>query len=298
MSAAWRSEPERGSPAALGVITWLALRLGRAGTRWLLAPISLYFYAFAPRSRRASRAFLARALGRAPGALEVLRHHHSFASTLHDRVFLLSGRPAHLDISVSGEAGVARCLAAGRGCLLIGSHLGSFEILRTLGRLQGRPVSVLMHEENAGKVARILSALAPEVQERVIAAGRPNAMLRIKECLEKGEVVGLLADRPLGQDRTLPQRFLGRDARFPIGPWRLAAALGVPVALFFGLYLGGARYDVRFEAFWEGGPLPREGRDQLAARWLARYVGRLEHHARAAPYNWFNFYDFWAAGVG
>ena len=27
------------------------------------------------------------------------------------------------------------------------------------------------------------------------------------------------------------------------------------------------------------------------------YAQRLEHYARAAPYNWFNFYDFWGEGL-
>jgi hypothetical protein len=26
---------------------------------------------------------------------------------------------------------------------------------------------------------------------------------------------------------------------------------------------------------------------------VQRYADRLAHHARTAPYNWFNFYDFW-----
>jgi predicted LPLAT superfamily acyltransferase len=297
VSAQWRAEPERGSGAALRLIAWLALKFGRAGTRWLLPPICLYFYAFAPRSRQASRVFLARALGRAPRMLEVMRHHYAFASTLHDRVFLLSGRAAPLDIAVKGEAEVERLLGLGRGCLLVGSHLGSFEILRALGRLRGKPVSVLMHEENAAKASRAFSRLAPEVQQRVIAAGRPGTMLRVKECLERGEVVGILADRPLARERTSPRSFLGEAALFPVGPWQLAATLGVPVVLFFGLYLGGARYEVRFEVLSEGGPLARERRGGAAERWLDCFVGRLEHHARRAPYNWFNFYDFWAAGA-
>ena len=27
---------------------------------------------------------------------------------------------------------------------------------------------------------------------------------------------------------------------------------------------------------------------------MRRYVARLEHYCREAPFNWFNFYDFWA----
>ena len=79
--------------------------------------------------------------------------------------------------------------------------------------------------------------------------------------------------------------FLGTPARFPAGPFRLAALLRRPIVLMFGIYLGGNRYEVHYES------LPYEDSDmrQLAAR----YVARLEHHARRAPYNWFNYHDFW-----
>ena len=120
-------------------------------------------------------------------------------------------------------------------------------------------------------------------------------MLRVKECLDRGESVGLLGDRALGGERTARCPFLGTPARFPLGPWLLAGALGAPVALFFGLYRGGARYEVEFEPFSEGALVPRGARDAAAAEAAQRYAARLEHHARRAPYNWFNFYDFWDA---
>lgn len=298
MLPAWRTEPERGSPVAIALITWLTLRLGRSATRWLLAPICVYYCAFFPRSRRASRDFLARVLARRPRLLDVLRHHHSFASTLHDRIFLVSGEISKLQVSVSGIEDAKRLLEHGRGCMLVGSHIGSFEVLRALGQVGGRNVNVVMHEENATKVRRTFSRLAPELQERVIASGQPDTTLRVKECLERGEIVGMLADRPVGGDQTAVRPFLGRSARFPLGPWRLAGSLGVPVALFFGLYAGGARYDVQFEVLTEGERAPRERRLELATRLLERYVARLEHYARHAPYNWFNFYDFWDGAPG
>lgn len=298
MSVAWLAEPERGSPAAINLITWLALTLGRGATRWLLPPICLYYYTFAPRSRRASRAYLARALDREPGVSDVLRHHYAFASMVHDRVFLVSGRCDGFDIAVHGAAEVERRLARGRGCILLGSHLGSFEVLRQLGRFsRDYAVNVLMHEANSDKTGKVLAQLAPELRERIIKPGQPDTMLRVKECLDRGEIVGILGDRPLNGERTRSCRFLGETARFPTGPLLLAATLGVPVALFFGLYRGGARYDVHFEMLSEGETVERERRAEVAARWLESYVGRLEHYARAAPYNWFNFYDFWDAGA-
>jgi predicted LPLAT superfamily acyltransferase len=296
MSVAWREAPERGNAAAMALMARLTLGLGRGLTRCLLPLLCLYYYATAPGARRASREFLARALGREPGVRDGLRHYHAFASTLHDRLLFAAGRQEGLDIAVSGTQETAALLARGRGCLLVGSHLGSFEVLRALGRIDNRPVNVVMHEENARKARAVFSRLAPDLQQRVIASGRPDTMLRVHECLGRGEIVGFLADRPLGGERTAACSFLGAPARFPLGPWLIAAALGIPVALFFGLYRGGARYEVSFEVFSEGERVTRDAREAAAARSLERYVARLEHHARRAPYNWFNFYDFWDAG--
>ncbi|HEV7477579.1 MAG TPA: acyl-CoA synthetase [Burkholderiales bacterium] len=274
----------------------LSLGLGRGLTRCLLPPLCLYYYATAPRARRASREFLARALGREPRLRDALRHYHAFASTMHDRLLLAAGHHAALDIAVSGAEQIDRLLAAGRGCLLVGSHLGSFEVLRALERTSVHRVSVVMHEENARRMQALISRLAPGLQQRVIASGRPDTMLRIKERLERGGIVGILGDRPLSEERTASRDFLGAPARFPLGPWLLAATLGCPVGLFFGLYRGGARYEIELETFSEGERVPRQERDAAAASALARFVARLEHHARRAPDNWFNFYDFWEAG--
>ena len=295
MGGAWRTQPERGSPAAIALMSWLTVKCGRSATRWLLTPICLYYAAFAPSARRASLAFLERALKRKPGIGDVLRHQHAFASTLHDRLFFVSGQLASLKVSTSGAEAVDRVLANGRGCILVGSHLGSFEVLRTLGRMGGKTVNVVMHEANARKMQAAFARIAPELQARVISSGHAGAMLRIKECLERGEIIGILGDRVVGGERASMRPFLGRSALFPLGPWLLAAALGVPVALFFGLYGGDDRYDVRFELVSEGGELPRSERNAIAEHWLGHYVARLEHYARAAPYNWFNFYDFWDA---
>ena len=74
-------------------------------------------------------------------------------------------------------------------------------------------------------------------------------MLRVRESLERGEMVGILADRaPAGQKMvTVP--FLGDPAPLPTGPLVLCAALGVPVVLFVGVRTGARRYNIHFEQF-------------------------------------------------
>ena len=298
MLATWRAVPERGSRAAIDLITSLTLAFGRNATHWLLYPICLYFYAFVPRARRASSDYLARVLGREPGTKDVLRHFHTFAATLHDRIFFVQRRFDEFDVVVHGGSEVDRLLGRGRGCLVLGSHLGSFELLRMFGRFSREYcINVLMHEADDSNTQRALARLAPEFSDRIIHPGEPDAMLRVKECLDRGEIVGMLGDRPFGEGKTLACRFLGSTAQFPLGPWLLAATLGVPIILFFGLYHGSARYDIIFEAMSDGELVSRPERAAAAARWLERYVQRLEHYTREAPDNWFNFYDFWSQGT-
>jgi predicted LPLAT superfamily acyltransferase len=298
MSAVWFAEPDRGSPAVMRFAAWLVLRLGRSATRWLLYPLALYFLVFAPRARRASRAFLGRALERRAGARDVLRHFYAYASVCHDRIYLLCGRLEELEISVDGAAPLDAIMAQGRGCVLLGSHLGSFEAVRALGRLvKNYPINIVMYESDTRKVSAEFERLAPELKARVIAPGRPETMLRVKECLERGEIVGILGDRPFGSEKAVVCPFLGAPARFPQGPFRVATLLEAPVVLFFGLYEGANRYRICLEVLAEPPAAGRGERAAGAAPWIERYVARLEHYARKAPYNWFNFYDFWDEGL-
>lgn len=83
----------------------------------------------------------------------------------------------------------------------------------------------------------------------------------------------------------------------------MAAMLKRPVIFIIGLYRGGNRYEVHYEdlfdfsdegaatsAVGDAGVVSRNAAIDLA---IERYVERLEHYCKSAPYNWFNFYDYW-----
>ncbi|MNC91815.1 hypothetical protein D3C83_81360 [compost metagenome] len=69
--------------------------------------------------------------------------------------------------------------------------------------------------------------------------------------------------------------------------------LDCKIVLMFGVYRGGSRYDIYFERLAGIQPVGRLERKRAWEDSLRQYVGRLEHYCRLAPYNWFNFYDFW-----
>ena len=296
MSTGWKHRPEGGGWFALWLIRGIARYGGRAVARVLLLPITLYFLAARGPERRASRAWLQRVTGRAAGLWQVARHIHCFASTILDRVFLLGGELDRFDIRVQGADALHRQLDKGRGVLMFGSHLGSFEVLRVLAHTRPEMrLRVVLDVAHNPAITLLLDALNPEVARTVIDAGQdgPSVALAIHEALEQGSLVALLVDRVHDGQAGIEAEFLGRPAPFPEAPWRIAAATGAPVVLGFGLYRGGRRYEVVFEPFSDGIRMRRQDRREALATLVSTYAGRLEHHARAAPYNWFNFYDFW-----
>jgi predicted LPLAT superfamily acyltransferase len=292
--AEWVIRPERSNRTMLRLMAWISLRLGRAPARFVLAGVSLYFLLFAPAAKAASRAYLRRALDREPTFADLFRHFYSFASTIHDRIFLLNGRFGLFQVEVHGEDIIQDVLSAGRGAILMGAHLGSFEVVRAIGRRQpGLRVAMVMYEENARKLNAVLAAINPAAVQDIIPLGQIDSMLRVQACLDEGMVLGVLGDRTLGGDPTLRVPFLGADAGFPLGPMRLAAMLKRPVLFMSGLYLGGNRYAIHFERLADFSTLERSERDAAIQSAVAAYAACLERHCRAAPCNWFNFFDFW-----
>ncbi|WP_295446770.1 acyl-CoA synthetase [uncultured Thiodictyon sp.] len=285
--------------AMLRVMTWISLRLGRPVARGVLFGITLYFLFLAPVARRASRAYLRRALGQVPRLRELFWHFHTFATCIHDRVYLLNDRLALFDIQVHGAAALEAVLAAGRGAFLLGAHMGSFEVIRAVGRQRlGLRVAMVMYENNAIKINAALAAINPASVQDIIPLGQLDSMLQVRARLDEGMVLGMLGDRTLDDDPTLSVQFLGSSAAFPVGPMRLAAILGRPVFFMTGLHLGGNRYAIHFEPLADFTGIERTGRDAAIREAVAAYAASLARHCRGAPYNWFNFFDFWRAPAG
>jgi predicted LPLAT superfamily acyltransferase len=296
VSIHWRQRPEGGGFLALWLIRFIALHGGRSVARVVLYPVTLYFFLRRGYERRCSRDFLTRALGRRASPWQVLRHLHCFASVILDRVFMLARGEDRFRIEAEGVDVLDAHLGEGRGVLLMGSHLGSFEALRLLSRRHpDARLRVVLDKQQAPALTALLDALAPDIGAGVIDGSQDPAsvVLAMGEAAGQGHMIGLMADRghPGEAMRRVP--FLDAPASFPLGPWLLAATLRIPVMLCFGLYLGGNRYKLVFEAFADPGQLPRRARGETVDNYVCAYAQRLDEQARAHPYNWFNFYDFW-----
>jgi predicted LPLAT superfamily acyltransferase len=293
-AAQWAGQPERGSALLVGAMLFLAQRLGRPFARAILHAIVAYFFVFAPRARRHARVYLRRALGREPTARDRYRQVFAFAATILDRLYLTRERCELFAISIEGEELMRAALERGAGAFLLGAHLGSFEMMSAIGRRQpGLRVALAMYTQNASRLTARLGHGSPDCAPEIIALGQIGSMLRIRDCLEEGKFVGMLADRTFEDAPGLAVRFLGEPALFPTGPMRAAAALRRPVFFMASLYRGGNRYHVVFRPLADFSQPSAIARAATVRTAMERYVALLEECCRSDPYNWFNFYDFW-----
>jgi predicted LPLAT superfamily acyltransferase len=285
----WKDKAERGSDWLIRLIVWLARRFGRSFCRALLYPVVLYFMIADRTARQSSAEFLQRVHSRPARWRQVFAHFHAFAATLLDRVYMAAGEFDRFEVEIKGRPLIERALQSGRGCLLLGAHLGSFDLMILANEaMDRRPVGVMMRIDPRSRVRRL--AGIDDNALNIIPLGQPDSFIRAHQLLTSGGIVAMLADRTDGTTQ-LATTFLGRRIAMPIAPHVLAARSGAEVLLFFGIYQGGNRYLIEFREF--GPSAARDCRGAALQPMVDRYANLLEHAARRYPLNWFNFYPYW-----
>ncbi|HEY5658407.1 MAG TPA: hypothetical protein VIY27_11530 [Myxococcota bacterium] len=304
-SGGWAGVAEIGTLRALRFGARLHRIVGRRLSLLLLWPAVLYYYLRNGNARRASRLYLERlrtARRRmpsesAPIARSVLCHLYEFALNLYDRFLVWSGALENMDVQHVGSGRIFDLVSEGRGALLLGAHFGSIDMLWFLSRRHELAVNVVVFFGNAQRINSFLESLNPEAKVRVIDIdpGSVRAAFEIRACLQRGEIVVILADRmaPGKTARVAEVNFLGHPARFPLAPFQLACILDCPVLLALCLRRGDARYETILRPLAEPERVPRGEREKRAREILEKYAALLESYCLEQPYQWFNFYDFW-----
>lgn len=308
-STAWWRTAERGSRFGMMLLALGCRTLGRRFTSLWLYPIVAYFLVTGRAARHASQRYFAQlrqfAQGDStprPGWGSAYRHMLAFAQSGFDKLAAWSGHVDPSEVRFDDAADLDALIASGRGALIIGSHLGNLEMARALAvRGEQAKVTAIVYTEHARRFNSVLAAAHRDFREHLVEVSDfgPETAVMMQQRIERGELLVIVGDRTPAREsgRTTQVPFLGADAPFAQGPYVLAHALGCPVYLFFCLKEGGG-YRIYFEHFADEIVLPRRGRAEHIAQWTRRYAARLEYFCCKAPYQWFNFFDFWARPSG
>lgn len=290
----WKGSSERSNNFTIKLICWIALHTGRGIARFFLYPITLYFLSTSPSIVKVSKNYFFRVKQSSVSVFTVFRHIHHFAATILDRVFFLTDQFERFEIKIHGKEIVDKFIKNNQGCILLGTHHGSFEVLRALGNKETNiDLKILMYREHNQMITRILDELNPDISRNVINLSDADSLMQMQDALNKGSIIGMLGDRVANNERMTHCKLLGSDVEFPASPVLLASIMKVPVVLFYGLYQGDNRYDVYFELLSESISIERQHREKEIADWSQKIAARLEYYIKLSPYNWFNFYDYW-----
>jgi predicted LPLAT superfamily acyltransferase len=293
----------------------------------LAYPVGFCYFLFSKKGRTASRRFLDRLAAyrgsgpaQGPGApsrqrlnLSVLKHITAFALAVVEKAEAWGGRIPFKRIHFQDDdiSLLIAALEQGTGAVLLCSHLGNTELLRALadyrrtGVSRDIPVTSVVDFEVTPVFNRMLTRLNPRSSLKIIGANTvgPDTVIALKEETEGGGLAVIAGDRTSARTRsscfTVP--FLGKDAPFPSGPYTLAALLEAPVYSVFALRQKDLSplpdYDMHVRLF--SAPVPsgnssRKERKAAAETWARQFAALLEGHCLQHPYQWYNFYDFWA----
>jgi len=305
---AWWRMPERGSRIGMALLALSCRWFGKDFTSLWLHPIVGYFVLTNRTARTASHAYIARlrdaqaAAVPKPGWRSAYRHMLAFAQAGFDKFVAWSGRLDELDVRFDDSSAFDALAASGRGALVIGAHLGNLEMTRALAlRDAHTKVTAIVYTEHAKRFTGVLAGANQAFGKQLVEVSDfgPDTAMMMQSRIDAGELLVIVGDRvpPHDSGKTVDARFLDAQAPFAQGPYILAHALGCPVYLFFCLKEQRG-YRLYFEPFADRIELPRRERASHVAQWAQRYAARLEHYCRKAPYQWFNFFDFWARPDG
>jgi predicted LPLAT superfamily acyltransferase len=289
----WIHTRERGASWTIALMIALCRRRYRWLVELLLYPITGYFYVTGRRAHRASRQFFRLATGQTRRG-DYYRQLLNFSRCLADRVAILSGDGDRFQIRHSGREALLAAQQQGRGLILLGSHLGSFEACKLLAsdRMQMN-IHIVAYFAGSTKNRDALDAINPALRDNFIDPTEADAVFRMRDVIDSGGVLAILGDRTGIGDKHAQVDFLGQPAWLPTGPWYLAAILHCPVFCFFGLRTGNYAYDTYAFPLAERVTLARGQRQQQAQAYAQRYADLLADMARKYPDNWFNFHRFW-----
>ncbi len=299
----WSQLSERGGSLGLRIIFTCYRLLGERAAMLLLYPVVGYFFLTGKKARVASLEYLQR-ISTKLGESKVqanwrgsFRHMLAFAQSGLDKLSAWMGGFDNNRVAFPNREEFDQLLSSGQGALLIASHLGSIEMTRALATSSQRAiVNAVVYTEHAQKFNHTLQQANAEFGVNLIQVSHfgPDTAILFKDKIDKGEFIVIVGDRtpPAENGRVSQAEFLGNSAPFAQGPWILASLLECPVYLFFCLR-DKKDYHIHFESFAERIELPRGDRQARLQAYVKQYAARLEAYCLSAPYQWFNFYDFW-----
>lgn len=294
MAETWKGKT-RGGLLGYKIFVFILKNLGIKAAYMLLVFVAFYFVLFSPTSTKSIYSFFRLRLkkGVLHSAWAVYKTYFVFGQALIDRTAILAGMKNKFTYHYDGEHFIREIAEAGKGGVLISAHTGNWSIAGSIldeNMPQKVRVNIVMLAAEHEKIKEFLDKIQVQQAANIIPIGNDfSHIIAMGTALRNGELLCMHGDRYLPGAETVEVDFFGAKAHLPAGPFQLIYRLKVPYTVVYAFKEGLSHYH-----FFSTPPLHNPSSVQEAAQYFAT---SMEEKMRLYPYQWYNFYDFWAKPV-
>lgn len=213
-----------------------------------------------------------------------------FGQTLLDRIYTMSTSNNPFKVTREGGHYLNEMVETGKGGIIVSAHIGNYELAGHLLQRLETVINIVMYDGENAQIKQYLDKITgPKTFNIIFIKDDMTHIYEMSAALQRNELICLHADRYVEGNRTISHEFLGKEAKFPLGPFILASKLKAPVSIVFAVKKSDFEYHFTATAtkIYEG--RGTEG----AQKMLADYVAELTEKVNAYPEQWFNYFDFW-----
>ncbi|MBK7432925.1 MAG: lipid A biosynthesis acyltransferase [Chitinophagaceae bacterium] len=290
--SSWHGK-SRGTKLGYRIFVWVIRRFGVRPAYFLLRFVTVYFFLTSARASKAIYSLYRHKLGygRLRSVFKIYRNYYMLGQGLIDKVVVMSGIPNQFSFHFDGEENLRKIAAMGKGGILLSAHIGNWDIAGHLFKRLETPINIVLFDGEHEQIKQYLDGVTGgRIMNIIVIRNDLSHIYAISNALQRNELVCLHADRFIEGNKTIRADFLGSPARFPQGPFILAATFKVPVSFVFAVKESPLHYHLFATDIRDYSQFNRE---KVMQEMLEDYAETMEEKLKRYPDQWFNYFDFW-----
>lgn len=281
----------RGAVIGYKIFVFFIQNIGLRSAYFVLYFVSFYFLLFSYKGTKANFYYFHNRLGfsKIRSVFKVYRSYYIFGQTIIDKIAISSGLRNKFTYEFDGIDILKRLLKNKKGGILISAHIGNFEIAEHFFSEidEFSQINLVTTDNEHDAIKEYIESISSKSKVKLILIKEDlSHIFEINSALSKNELICFTGDRYFEGIKILSEELLGKEAHFPAGPFLLGARLKVPVVFVYVMKESTKHYHLYTR---EANFKNRNEKDLLK-----RYTESIEWILKKYPYQWFNYFDFWA----
>lgn len=290
--SSWHGK-SKGTPLGYRIFVWVLRSFGISPAYFLLRFVVLYYFLFSWKASAHIYRLYRHKLGygRVASAAKIYSNYFLLGQGLIDKVVMMGGIPNRFSFDFDGEENLRKIATLKKGGILLSAHIGNWDIAGHLFTRLETPINIVLYDGEHEKIKQYLESVTGKRKVNIIVIREDlSHIYAISDAFVKNELVCMHADRFIEGNKTMTAGLLGEPAKFPMGPFLLAAKFKVPVSFVFAVKESKLHYHLSASEIKEYDHIDKQ---EVMQTMLNDFVKEMEQKLKQYPEQWFNYYNFW-----